>query len=193
MKKIGIFGGSFDPVHLGHVKIARLAKRKFGLDRVIFIPAGIRPHKVASAASPADRLSMVKLALGKEKGLSVSSYEVRRKSPSYTINTVRHWKRLLGKKAQVFFIIGADAFREIRTWKEWRQLLQLCDFIVVNRPGFRKRELPAGVKGNISFWRLPGIPISSTRVRELLQQGRPAKLLVSPAVYKYIQKKKLYQ
>jgi len=193
MKKIGIFGGTFDPVHRGHVKIARLVKRKFGLDQVIFIPAGLRPHKAASVASAIDRLAMVRLALGKTKGFSISAFEVRRKSPSYTINTVRYWKRRLGKKARVFFIIGADAFREIRTWKKWRELLLLCDFIVVNRPGYREQATPAGVKGAINYWRIPDIPISATKIRELLRRGQPVKQLVPPAVSQYIKKKKLYQ
>jgi nicotinate-nucleotide adenylyltransferase len=193
MKKIGIFGGTFDPVHRGHIKIARLARKKFNLDKVIFVPAGVLPHKSGSFAAARDRYNMVKLAVRGKKYLAVSDYEVKKRTPSYTINTVKYFQRKLGRQVPLFFIAGNDAFREIRTWKNWRHLLKLCHFIVINRPGYGPVNPGTGLTGAVSYLRIPGINISATDIRSRLAAGKKAGAMLPPGVGRYIDKNNLYR
>ncbi len=193
MKKIGLFGGTFDPIHNGHLKIAGIVQRKLGLNKVIFIPAGILPHKAQSQATAKDRLAMVKLSLRGKKKFTSTKYETNKKSPSYSIETVRYLKRKLGHKTEFFFIIGADAFGEIRTWRRWQELLRLCCFVVINRPGY-KITLPnksAAVK--VIMLRITGIPIAATTIRKKINKSQSVNKLVPRSVYAYIKKHKLYE
>lgn len=190
--KIGLFGGTFDPVHKGHVKIAKIVRKKLSLDRVIFIPAGVLPHKAKSFASASERLKMVRLALDKEEGLEVSDYEVKKITPSYTIDTVKYWKRQLVQDSQLFFIVGADAFREISTWKQWKKLSKFCQFVVVNRRGYGELNVPEIFTGKFLLIKIPQINISATAIRKSLSKGLPVGRLLAPQVYRYIKQKKLY-
>jgi nicotinate-nucleotide adenylyltransferase len=191
--RVGLFGGTFDPIHNGHLKIAGIVLQKLGLDKVIFVPAGILPHKAQSQAAPKDRLAMVKLSLRHKKKFTVSAYETGKRSPSYSIETVRYLKRKLGRKAELFFIIGADAFNEIQTWRSWQELLQLCRFVVINRPGYKitlpKRPRTAAV----TVLRITGIPTSATVIRGQIKKNQNIGKVIPTSVYAYIKKYKLYQ
>lgn len=193
MTKIGLFGGTFDPIHNGHLKIAGIVQQKLGLDKVIFIPAGILPHKVQSQATAKDRLAMVKLSLCSKKKFTVHAYETNKKSPSYSIETVRYLKRKLGRRAEFFFIIGADAFGEIHTWRRWRELLKLCHFVVINRPGYKIVLPNKSIAANVLIMRIAGIPLAATVIRQKIAKNKSISKFVPKAVYSYIKKHNLYQ
>lgn len=193
MKKIGLFGGTFDPIHNGHLKIAGIVQRRLGLNKVIFVPAGILPHKAQSQARANDRLAMVRLALRGKKKFTLSDYETKKKSPSYSVETVRYLKRKLGKQTEFFFIIGADAFNEIRTWRHWQELLRLCRFVVINRPKYRITLSEDMVSAGVTIQRITGIPITATAIREQIKRNRNSGKLIPRAVYAYIRKSKLYE
>jgi nicotinate-nucleotide adenylyltransferase len=191
--KIGLFGGTFDPIHNGHLKIAGIVQQKLGLDKVVFIPAGILPHKVESLATAKERLAMVKLALRGKKKFSVNTYETNKKSPSYSIETVRYLKRKLGRQAEFFFIVGADAFGEIRTWRYWQELLKLCHFVVINRPGYKITLPNRSTATQVLVLRITGIPLAATAIRQKIAKNKNISKLVPKAVYSYIKKHKLYE
>ena len=141
---IALFGGTFDPIHAGHLQAARAAMREFSLDRVLFIPTGSPPHKHNDHLTPfVQRYGMVVLACAGDVRMIPSLLEAPRPDgrPSYSIDTVRKARRLLGKADHLFFLIGVDAFLDLPLWREYRQLLDLVDFIVVSRPGFDAKEI----------------------------------------------------
>ena len=136
MKKLGILGGSFNPVHLGHLVLAETAREALGLERVIFIPAKLPPHKRAAAlADGADRLAMVRLAVAGNPALAVSDIELRRPGVSYTVDTVRALREKLGAGTQIYFLIGMDTVAELAAWREVARLARLCKFVPLSRPG----------------------------------------------------------
>jgi nicotinate-nucleotide adenylyltransferase len=219
--KIGLFGGTFDPVHFGHLRAALEVKEGFGLTQVFLIPAAMPPHKTREGvAATADRLRMIELAAKGEPGLMVSDVEIRREGPSYTIDTVRHFRRELAAADEIFLIMGRDAFLEIDTWKSFRELLALVAVIVITRPDAEGRsydsdgkELAAfihskispglSVSGSPAVFNAPGIQpvtlfpvtafgISSSQIRGLVNSGRSVRFLVPGAVQEYIQTKGLY-
>jgi len=199
----GILGGSFDPIHNGHLHVAREARRRLGLDRVLFVPARVPPHKQgAEVSAPEHRLAMVRLAVAGEPGFEVSDVELRREGPSYTIDTVEAELSRLGAGAEIFFLVGADQALELDTWKRIRELAELCTLVPVTRPGFRleeldrlSRTLPAELVARIKSAALdiPPSPISSTEVRRRVRAGRSIERLVPPAVADYIVAKGLYR
>jgi len=213
--KIGLFGGTFDPIHWGHLRSAEEVSETFGLDRVLFIPASIPPHKRGRTATPArDRLELVRLAVAKNPRFSVSTVEILRPGVSYTLDTLRHFA---GKKREgdsLFFIIGLDAFREIGTWKDFAAIFPLCNFIVTSRPGSKERNPLRGtgvaVKKlfcydfkrknyrhhsgtRIFFTELTDIAISASEIRELVRKGKSIRYLVPSEVEKYIKQRGLYR
>ncbi len=136
MKKLGILGGSFNPIHLGHLVLAETAREALGLDRVIFIPAKLPPHKrAAPLAAGADRLAMVRLAVAGNPAFSASDIELRRPGVSYTVDTVRALREKLGAGAQIYFLIGMDTVAELTAWREVARLARLCEFVPLSRPG----------------------------------------------------------
>jgi len=213
--KIGLFGGTFDPIHWGHLRSAEEVSETFGLDRVLFIPASIPPHKRGQTTTPArDRLELVRLAVAKNPRFSVSTVEILRPGVSYTLDTLRHFA---GKKREgdsLFFIIGLDAFREIGTWKDFAAIFPLCNFIVTSRPGSKERNPLRGtgvaVKKlfcydfkrknyrhhsgtRIFFTELTDIAISASEIRELVRKGKSIRYLVPSEVEKYIKQRGLYR
>jgi nicotinate-nucleotide adenylyltransferase len=141
---IAIFGGTFDPIHTGHLEAARAAQRRFGLGRVLFVPTGNPPHKIPDHLTDyAQRYGMVALACAREPRFVPSTLEAPRadKSPHYSIDTVRAVRRKLRRSDRLFFLVGADAFLDLPHWKEYRRLLELAEFIVVSRPGFDPEAL----------------------------------------------------
>ncbi len=188
-KRIGILGGTFNPVHDAHLYIAKQSLKKLRLDKVIFIPAYIPPHKkIYGNVTTNDRIRMLRLAISGEKRFAISLYEIRKKGKSYSIKTIRSLKRKYGKRARLFFLIGADSLKGLPGWKDAGGLLKLAQFVVVPRPGFAVRSRPAGI---LKVY-IPKKDISSTKIRRLLREKRPIKRFVAKRVYRYIKEHKLY-
>jgi nicotinate-nucleotide adenylyltransferase len=165
--RIGIFGGSFNPVHNGHLKLAGEALSELNLDRVIFVPSFQTPLK-KNQMLPADlRLTLLKKATKKFSHFSVSACEMEREGLSYTVDTLRYFRKSLGKNAVLYFLAGRDAVKNLKKWKSYKQLFRLCRFVVMTRPGYKivKTNLP------IIFMPLDAIHVSSSEVRDRLNKG----------------------
>ena len=144
MKKLGILGGSFNPIHLGHLVLAETAREALGLERVIFIPAKLPPHKRAAAlADGADRLAMVRLAVAGNPALAASDIELRRPGVSYSVDTVRALRQKLGAGTEIYFLIGMDTVAELTAWREVARLARLCKFVPLSRPGHARPNAAA--------------------------------------------------
>jgi nicotinate-nucleotide adenylyltransferase len=188
-QRICLFGGTFDPIHCAHLRIAEEAADRFALDRVLFVPAGIPPHKVTQVVAPYhDRFEMVELACAGHPRFQASRLE-EGNARSYTIDTVRRFRQTLNESDALFFLIGADAFDEVETWKDWRDLLPMLTFIVVTRPG-GAYNIPPGA----TVLPLVGIeiPVSSSVVRARLEEGADTPELPQP-VRAYINAHRLYK
>ncbi len=189
MKRIGFFGGTFNPIHMGHLAIAQMAQERFKLDKVIFIPSHQPPHKnIAPLASAKDRYKMVRLATAGNEYFEVSDVETKRIGKSYTVDTLRHFREIYPAKVKFFFIIGGDSLGTLAQWKNIDEILKLATFIVVNRPGY------SDIK-NIKHLTVtkPGIDISSSYLRERINSGTSVRYLVPEAIYHYIIKHGLYK
>jgi nicotinate-nucleotide adenylyltransferase len=215
-QRIGLLGGTFNPVHKGHIRAAEEVRRRFGLSRVLFIPSYIPPHKqTADIASPEDRFAMVKLALRSHPGMEASPVEIEAREKSYSIITLNKLKAAYAD-ASIFFIVGVDAFLEIMTWKSYREVLEQCRFIVTSRPGFElakaREALPAEYAGEIGECSRPGpvgddilarfriyllpikaLDISSSEIRRRVRAGKPIRGIVPGPVEEYIRSHRLYQ
>lgn len=212
--RIGLLGGTFDPVHVGHVEAAEAARRALGLDEVRFVPARVPPHRSgAPRASAYHRFAMVALAVLDREGLVASDVELCAPAPSYTTDTLARFGRLGYHPWQLFFIAGADAFAEIATWKEYPALLDRAHFVVVSRPGVKAGALPdrlPEIRGRMADVSRAGLAspdragptvflldaattdVSSTLVRDRLQKGLSIAGLVPDAVARYIARHRLY-
>ncbi len=209
-RKIGLFGGTFNPIHLGHLRGAEEIRETFGLQEVIFIPAALPPHKTTKVIIEAHhRLEMVKRATRKHPQFSTSDVELKRQGKSYSVDTIRYFREKF--EDSLYFILGRDAFVEIETWKDFHNLFSLCNFIVMARPGLiQASPLPEvlapafrydqGTSGwvhssgkTLFFKEINFLDISSTKVRELAEKGGSIKYLVPPEVEAYIEKHGLYQ
>lgn len=200
MYRIGIMGGTFDPIHYGHLVAAEEARWHFELKQVIFIPAGHPPHKAHEKITEArHRLAMVQLAIQGNSFFVVSDMEIQRPGLSYTINTVRELRKN-GHFMDIFFIVGADAILDILSWKQFDELLNTCFFIAAKRPGYRLEKLKTKLTGltgdqlkRIIAMEVPSLAISSTDIRARVRMGRPIKYLLPENVEKYIYDNKLYK
>ena len=201
--KIGLFGGSFDPVHRGHVEAAAAARRALGLDRVELVVTGRPPHKEGPRSAPAlARYVMAELAVLDHPDLAVSVVELDETRKSYTIDTLELRRREL-PDAEIWWILGADAFAELHTWRRFRAILASFPVAVLARPGFDRRELLAGldaelarlVSGSRVEWvENPLVDASSTRLREVLASGgRPPEDRLDPRVLRFVEKYRLYR
>jgi nicotinate-nucleotide adenylyltransferase len=195
-RNIGLFGGTFNPPHLGHYSLAKEAKKEFNLDKVFFIPAFIPPHKEPrNVIDASHRMEMVKLLLNGDQDMAVSDYEVKKRSVSYSIDTIKYFKSgFPGAKIQ--FLIGSDAFYNIDTWKGSQELLKLIDFIVFPRAGFTKDMIVKkfGKMTNIVFWAHTGlIHISSTDIRFRIKSGEDCTGELGKKITDYINKNELYR
>ncbi len=198
-QRIGILGGTFDPVHLGHLAIAEEARDLLDLDRVILIPAGRPWLKSGQTVTPAGhRLAMVKLAVEDRSGLEVSSIEVDRPGPTYTVDTLAELREELGNKAELYFILGMDSVRELRRWREPERLFDLCTIVAVSRPDSHdvspaelEQEFPAA-RDRIRTIRGPMLDISATDIRHRIIESRPISDCVPPPVERYIHGHGLY-
>lgn len=200
MNRLGIMGGTFDPIHYGHLVTAEGARYEFSLEKVIFIPAGRPPHKPGRVITdPWRRYAMTRLAVASNPCFQASSLEVERPGPSYTIDTVLKMSQFHPGK-ELFFITGADAVLEILTWKNVEELLLLCRVISATRPGYRLEglwerleNLSGQYKDSIIFMEVPSLAISSTDIRNRVGDGRPVKYLLPEPVEDYIYKNGLYK
>ena len=189
MRRVGILGGTFNPIHLGHLVMAEVARDQLKLDRVIFIPSYLPPHKsVKDVIDAHDRYHMVRLAIENCSSFEVSDIEILRQGKSYSIDTVRAFKERLPRGTQVYFIIGEDSLTTLKTWKEIEKLLKLVKFVVVNRPGSVSKS-----KIKTLSVEMPGLDISSSEIRKRIHQGKTVKFLVSKRIEDYIKTHQLYQ
>lgn len=187
-QNVCLFGGTFDPIHLAHLRIAEEAQKRYALDRILFVPAGNPPHKEAAGLTPyEDRYRMVEIACQPYPGFVASRLEAGRR-PSYTIDTLRRVRKDLNRSDRLFFLVGGDAFDELETWKGWQELVQLTEFIVVSRPESEYR-VPEAARVH----RLDGLalPVSSSTIRARLAAGEATPEL-PPGVRAFIEKRGLY-
>lgn len=220
-QKIGLFGGTFNPLHRGHLGVAKEVLHQFGLDQIHFIPCALPPHKTAEPLAGAiHRLEMVRLAVSDEPDLIASDVEIRRDGPSYTCDTLRAYKEHLLPNARLYFLVGLDAFLEIHTWKRFAHLFNEAAFIVMDRPGAAPdaatflQIVLAYVQRHISpryefseddqLIRHPDrqairlaavtpVDIASTQIRQMIQHGEAIAPLVTAKVARYIEAKGLYR
>ena len=188
--KIGLFGGSFDPVHLGHLLVAQAAIEELGLDRLFFIPAAQSPFKPDSRPAPAPaRLQLLRLALAGRTNCEIDEQEIRRGGVSYTIDTLCDYANKF-PGTELFYLIGADHVAHLPEWRAPAELARLAEFVVIPRPGETAADFPAPFRGR----RLKGFPlgISSLEIRSRLKAGLPVEPLVPPAVAEAIRTAKLY-
>jgi nicotinate-nucleotide adenylyltransferase len=198
--KLGILGGTFDPVHLGHLIIAEEAMTSLGLDRVLFVPAGDPWLKAGMEITPRQhRLAMVLAAVVDNPKFNVSPSELERFGPSYTVETLEEFQEDYGLQTALYFIIGADALRDFGRWHEPQRVLELCTLAVVGRPAQASLDLPEleailpGIGQRVALVDDVDIDISATDIRQRVAEGRSIKSLVPPAVEAYIQEQHLYK
>jgi nicotinate-nucleotide adenylyltransferase len=219
--RIGLFGGTFNPIHLGHIQVVQEVKEGLAMDRIILIPSALPPHKEPSSVVDArDRMEMIRLAIADYPDFTVSDVELKRSGPSYTIDTVHHFKSSLSEDSALYLILGLDAFLEIDTWKSYMDLFQLVPFIVMDRGGTENNDVVLGwetleayLKSRISegyqfspsrschvhdekqpifVYNVTPINISSTQIRQLIKKGGTIRSLVPKIVEDFIKTKGLY-
>ncbi len=220
-ERLGLFGGSFNPIHYGHLAIARDVRERMKLSRILFVPTGHPPHKQKQSLAPASaRLEMVRLALADTSVFTVSPIEVHRTGKSYSVDTIREIREQWSPSCELFFIIGLDAFLEFPTWRAPEEILKMCHFVVVPRPGrsfktlaeislFKNPDpaplgqLDAGIIDRfdmvlpealgITCLSIPPCPISASEIRRRVQNGLPLANMLPPPVESYILQHSLYQ
>jgi nicotinate-nucleotide adenylyltransferase len=206
--KNGLFGGTFDPIHRGHLDVAHAARRAIGLGTVWIVPSRLPPHRGRPAAPAAHRFAMAALAIQAEEGLLLSDLDMDTDGPSYTVETLDRLEHGGTDPREVYWVIGADAFLEIRSWRDYPRLLDRCHFAVVSRPGVSALALPTalpeladrmapappspGPDPRILLVDAPTAPVSSTDVRRAIAAGLPVDGLVPPPVAAYIARHALY-
>ena len=198
--RVGILGGTFDPVHVGHLIIAEEALSRLALDQVLFIPAGQPWLKADQALSPAEhRLKMVELAIASNPRLSVSRIEVDRPGPTYTVDTLERLKRDLGEDVQLYFILGLDALEQFHRWEQPARIIELCQLAIASRPGFQNSRILDEQLGRypnlgskVNFVAAPVMDISGSSIRQRASEGRSIKYRVPEAVERYIKQQGLY-
>jgi len=199
--RFGIMGGSFDPIHYGHLMLAEQIRTQFQLDKVFFIPVGNAPHKkTGHMTDKLNRYEMTVLATMTNNGFTVSRLEIDSDEVSYTINTIKKLQEQIGKEDKLYFITGADAIIELETWKDFKELLTLCRFVAATRPGIDEPklmtkidELKSKYGADISVTPVPALAISSTDIRGRVALGQSIRYLLPESVEHYIFKKSLYQ
>jgi nicotinate-nucleotide adenylyltransferase len=211
--RVGIFGGTFNPIHLAHLRSAEEVREVQRLDRILFVPSATPPHKRHDGIAPAaQRLAMVRLAIAGNPHFRVSTIEIDRRGRSYSVDTLRSLRERM-PAVEFAFIMGLDAFREISTWKEYRSIFRLCDVIVTSRPAVEGALLPAALPvavraefcyrprikqlehstGNrVIFQRISDLDISASSIRQRLRRGLSIRYLVPASVEGYIARQRLY-
>jgi nicotinate-nucleotide adenylyltransferase len=211
--RLALYGGTFDPVHIGHLEVAREVSKLFEIQKVLFVPAQVAPHKVGRTVSaPLHRYAMLALATQQDPGLSISTFELDAPDRRYTVNTLEHFISVYADSVDLFFIMGADSWSEITTWREWERLLTMVNHIVVTRPGYDvdgpvklkervvdvRSKMKVEIEADSTRIYLTDIvmrDVSATRIRTLASEGQTEELaqLVSEPVAEYILKYALYR
>ncbi|HET8644820.1 MAG TPA: nicotinate-nucleotide adenylyltransferase [Vicinamibacteria bacterium] len=191
-ERLGVFGGTFDPIHLGHLRAAECARAVLGLDRVLFLPAGQPPHRPGARASSCDRYAMVSLATAGHAAFVPDDRELRRQGPSYTADTLEEIAAAAAG-VEIFLILGADAYAEMGTWHAPRRVAALCTIAVVTRPGAAPPAAPPVPGARVVTVPADTPDLSSTAVRHRRAQGADLSGLVPPPVAEYILKRELYR
>lgn len=200
MTAIGVMGGTFDPIHFGHLRAAEEVLQGFGLERVIFVPSGRPPHKPVSEVTPPEhRYLMTMLATADNPHFEVSRIEIERDGPSYTLDTLVELRKNYSHEKAFYFITGLDAILEIGTWSKYKELFKITDFVAVTRPGYSVQALSdlERTLGPERFAKIHPFPvtllaIASTDIRRRVREGKSIRYLVSDNVEKYIYKEGLY-
>jgi len=213
--RLGLFGGTFNPIHYGHLRSAEEVAEALDLDQIWFIPAALPPHKSRTDVTSFEvRLALTRLAVGRHPRLKVSDVEGRRPGKSYTIDTLHHFREEFGPQGELYFILGMDSMLEIATWKAYRELFTLSHFVVLDRPGYDRNRLDEILKRQVSpdfqalfsrdgFQHPSGyrvlvqnttlLDISGTRIRHLVREGRSIRYLLPEPVRRFILKNNLYR
>ena len=187
--RIGLLGGTFNPIHIGHLILAEEAREKLNLDKIILVPAYLPPHKdITGIASAKDRYAMVKLAIKGNRYFAVSDIEIKRDGRSYTIDTVREFKKIYPKD-ELFFITGSDLLKYLDEWKDLSEIVKMVEFVVATRPGYPLEKIP----GYIKTVSTRAVDVSAFEVRECITQNKSFRYLVPEAVFDYIIRRKLYK
>lgn len=185
-QKIGIFGGSFDPIHIGHLVICNFIKEEFGLDKVIFVPAHRSPHKkVSTHTTPQERYNMVKLATEGNDGFEISDYEIKQDRAVYSIETIKYFKQLY-PESELFMIIGADSYKNFSNWKNPEEIKNNVKLVIASRDRIV-------IEKNDRLANTPNIGISSSMIRERITENLSIKYLVNSNVEHYIYENRLYK
>jgi len=197
--KIGVLGGTFDPVHLAHISMAEEARKALDLAEVIVVPAGQPITKPGDRVTPAgQRIEMLRLALTGKPYLKISYMEIERPGPSYTVDTVDALRKRYGNKAELYFILGWDSLAQMPGWREPGRIVAMCHLVAVPRPGWPRPGLEAldeklpGISQKVTFLDRPNLDISATMIREKVSKGEAIDSLVPGLVAEYIKKHKLY-
>ena len=214
-ERIALYGGTFDPVHTGHLEVARRVSQLFEIEKVLFIPAQMAPHKIGRPVTePIHRYAMLALATQDDPQLSISTFELDAPDRRYTVDTVESFQQVLSESTELFFIMGADSWSEITTWRDWERLLSMTNHIVVARPGYEPAAMDVGALGErivdlrggktpppiggakkIFFTDVVMKDVSATNIRRLASEGRTGELtgLVPGPVLEYIKKYGIYR
>lgn len=217
-KMIAVFGGTFDPIHFGHLRVALELKKQLALDRLHLLPCHHPPHRAAPETDSAHRLAMVKLAVAGDAALWVDDRELKQQGPSYTVKTLESLRKEIGQDTALCLAMGADAFLAIESWHRWQEILDLAHIVVMTRPGWQMpgadltarglssvasdllkthrvanaEQLRLQVAGNILPLEVTALEISATQIRRLIATGHSARFLLPDAVLQYIRQHKLY-
>jgi len=195
--KTGILGGSFNPIHIGHLILAEEVREKLKLEKIIFVPANLAPHKDNRDLAPAaDRYRMIELAIKGNKYFSVSDIEIKRKGSSYTIDTLKEFKEK-NPADELYFITGSDLLKYLQDWKDLKEIVRMVSFVVATRPGYPLEEIPSCVNSSpekaITTVEIRAVDVSAFEVREAIKENKSFRYLVPEAVFDYINKKGLYR
>jgi nicotinate-nucleotide adenylyltransferase len=191
--RVGIFGGTFDPIHLGHLIVAEQARDRLRLDRVLFVPARVPPHKGSAAADAEHRYRMTRLATEDHPQFAVSDLELLREGPSYTIDTLRALRAEAPGGTRHYLLLGADSARDLEHWRDFQDLLEDATVVVAGRPGVDQDRLSTHVGRKATFLSTPLLEISSTEIRRLVREGGTVRYLVPAPVEEYIRSEGLYR
>lgn len=209
-KTLGIFGGTFDPIHIGHLRLALDLKQQLQLDEMRLLPCYLPPHRATPSVGAGQRVDMLRIALDECPELQLDTRELSREKPSYTYDTLCELRGEVGKDVSICFCMGMDSFITLDTWHQWRDLIRLAHIVVVKRPGWElpasgpvaellnrhgadEQQLTQSTAGAVVITSPRLMPVSATEIRQLIRAGKSAQFLVPDAVWSYICDQRLYQ
>lgn len=191
--KIAIMGGTFNPIHYGHLISAEQVRVGLGYDKILFVPSARPPHKsLPDMVSAEHRYQMVLLATADNSYFEVSRIELEREGPSYTIQTIKTLRKMYGTSTNLAWIIGADSLIEYKIWKDFDEVLEQCTMIATTRPNYDLQRVPLEIRSRVKTYKITGIDISATEIRKRIQSNVSIRYLVPDAVDSYINEHKLY-